>query len=260
LTFKVYIPARYGATRLPGKPLLDIGGKPLLQHVWERACASGAAEVVIATDDGRIAEAAAAFGAITCMTAPELPSGTDRIAAAARARGEAPERIIVNLQGDEPSMPPAVIRQVAALAASGECDLASVCEPLAAAQLFDPNVVKVVRDDRARALYFSRAPIPWSRDEYGDGARVPATLAIYRRHVGLYAYRVGFLARFVAAPPGTLEQIERLEQLRALAFGAIVRVADAVAPCGTGIDTPADLEEVRRRHAATDRSPPAGPA
>lgn len=246
MSFKVYIPARYAATRLPGKPLLEIHGKPLIQHVYERAMASGAAEVVIATDDERIARAARAFGATACMTSPDLPSGSDRIAAAARARGEAEQQVIVNVQGDEPRMPAAVIRQVATLAEDPAWDIATVCEPLAAEQLFDTNVVKVVRDDNQRALYFSRAAIPWSRDEFADGGRHTAQLARYRRHVGIYAYRVGFLARFVATPPGELERLESLEQLRALGFGARVVVADALAPCGLGVDTPADLERLRQ--------------
>lgn len=246
MSFKVYIPARYGATRLPGKPLLDLGGRPLIAHVYERACASGAAEVVVATDDARIAEAAARCGASVCMTASTHVSGSDRIAEAVALRGEAADQIIVNLQGDEPRMPAAVIGQVAALAQSGRCDIATVCEALGAEQLFDPNVVKVVRDDADNALYFSRATIPWSRDEFADGGRISAALAAYRRHVGLYAYRVDFLKRFVAAPVALLEKLESLEQLRALAFGAKVSVADAVLPCGTGVDTAADLDALRR--------------
>ncbi len=245
MSFKVYIPARYGSTRLPGKPLLEIAGKPLIEHVFERALASGAAEVVIATDDERIARVAQKFGATVCMTSPALPSGTDRIAAAARARGEADDLVIVNVQGDEPRMPAAVIRQVATLVDTTQCDIATICEPLEQAQLFDANVVKVVRDQQHRALYFSRATIPWSRDEFGAGQRATARLSLYRRHVGIYAYRVGFLARFVASPPGELEQMECLEQLRALDFGAQVMVADALEPCGIGIDTPEDLERLR---------------
>ncbi len=249
MSFKVYIPARYAATRLPGKPLLEIHGKPLIQYVYERALASGAAEVVIATDDERIAAVARGFGATACMTSPELPSGSDRIAAAARQRGEAEDQVIVNLQGDEPRMPAAVIRQVAAL--GGRCGIATsrrCASPCSAAQLFDPNVVKVVRDHSQRALYFSRAPIPWSRDEFASGQHTTAHLALYRRHVGIYAYRVGFLTRFVAAPPGELERIESLEQLRALGFGARIVAADALAPCGVGVDTPADLERLRQDH------------
>lgn len=145
-------------------------------------------------------------------------------------------------------MPAVVIGQVAALAAGAGCDIATVCEPLQAAQLFDPNVVKVVRDHSQRALYFSRAPIPWSRDEFASGQHTTAHLALYRRHVGIYAYRVGFLTRFVAAPPGELERIESLEQLRALGFGARIVAADALAPCGVGVDTPADSERLRQDH------------
>lgn len=244
MNFHVYIPARYGASRLPGKPLLEFDGKPLVRHVWERAMASGAASVVIATDDTRIASAARAFGASVEMTDPALPSGTDRIAAACAARGLAADAVVVNVQGDEPHMPSAVIEQVASVVAAGGCDMASVCEPLEESQVFDTNVVKVVRDDDGRALYFSRAAIPWDRDRYARERTVGA-LDAYRRHVGIYGYRVGFLARFVTLPPARIEQLEALEQLRALAAGAVIRVPDAVAPCGRGVDTPADLERLR---------------
>lgn len=244
--FKVYIPARYGASRLPGKPLLDVGGKPLVQHVYERACESGAEDVIIATDDERIERASKQFGASTCMTSGEHRSGTDRIAEAVRINNEAPELVIVNVQADEPTMPAAVIRQVAELAADPGCDLATVCEPLAAAQLFDPNVVKVVRDAQMRALYFSRAPIPWSRDDFADGGQTTSALEIYRRHVGIYGFRVQFLERFVGNAPARIEEIECLEQLRALYFGATIIAADANANCGTGVDTESDLEALRQ--------------
>ena len=244
MKFKVYIPARFAATRLPGKPLLEIRGWPVIRHVYERACQSGAEEVVIATDDGRIADAATGFGAIVCMTASELPSGTDRIADAARQRGEAAATIIVNVQGDEPQMPAAVIRQVAQAVADGACDIATVCEPLAAAEVFDANVVKVVRDNAGRALYFSRASIPWHRDAFAAGEAVPE-LENYRRHVGVYGYRMDFLERFVTMPVGLLERLEALEQLRALANGAVIKALDAIEACGIGIDTLADLERVR---------------
>jgi 3-deoxy-manno-octulosonate cytidylyltransferase (CMP-KDO synthetase) len=244
LNFKVYIPARYGASRLPGKPLLEFAGKPLLRHVWERAMASGAAEVVVATDDERIAAVARGFGAAVCLTEPTLPSGTDRIAAAAAARGEDGDCVIVNVQGDEPHMPAAVIRQVAEAVAAGGCDMATVCEPLADGQLHDPNVVKVVRDAADRALYFSRATIPWDRDAF-TAAAAPRRPDHYRRHVGIYGYRAAFLARFVAWPAVALEAIEALEQLRALVNGAVIRVPDAVAACGRGVDTPADLARLR---------------
>lgn len=244
MTFKVYIPARYGATRLPGKPLLEIEGRAMILHVCERALESGAAEVVVATDDERIARVVQSCGARVALTDPALPSGTDRIAAAAAANGEPADLVIVNVQGDEPRMPAAVIRQVATLAA-GACDMATVCEPLSEAQLFDPNVVKVVRGTGARAMYFSRAAIPWSREEFADGGRSTRALDRYRRHVGIYGYRVGFLARFVASPPAATERLEALEQLRALEFGADIRVPDAVSPCGAGIDTASDLARLR---------------
>ncbi len=245
MKFKVYIPARYAASRLPGKPLLEVCGKPLIQHVYERACESGAEEVVIATDDERIVQAAAKFGAVACMTSGAHRSGTDRIAEAVRSRNEPAELIIVNVQADEPKMPGGVIRQVAELAASRHCDLATVCEPLMHDQLFDPNVVKVVRDSNARALYFSRAPIPWHRDDFVDGGRETRALDIYRRHVGIYGFRVQFLERFVGSAPARIEELESLEQLRALYFGATIIAADANAACGTGIDTQSDLDALR---------------
>lgn len=246
MSFKVYIPARYASSRLPGKLLLELGGKTLLEHVHDRARASGAAEVVVATDDERIARVAAGFGASVCLTDPALPSGTDRIAAAARARNEPASQVIVNLQGDEPFMPADVIAQVAQVLAGADApDMATVCEPLATHEDYaNPNIVKVVRTGEARALYFSRAPIPFLRD--GDWHPGPQ----YRRHVGLYAYTVGFLERYVAWPPAALEEIERLEQLRALAHGASIAVPDAVAPCGIGVDTPDDLARARALLAA----------
>jgi 3-deoxy-manno-octulosonate cytidylyltransferase (CMP-KDO synthetase) len=249
VSFKVYIPARYASSRLPGKVLQTIEGRSMLELVHARARASGAAEVVIATDDARVAEVASGFGATVCMTDPELQSGSDRIAAAAALRGEADGQVIVNLQGDEPFMPGAVIAQVAALVAAGAADIATVCEPLESrAEYEDPNLVKVVRGEGDVALYFSRAPLPWLRDG-GPAAWTPGPL--YRRHVGLYAYKVGFLRRFVAWPPAALELTERLEQLRALAHGARILVPDAVAPCGLGVDTPADLARARALAAAT---------
>jgi 3-deoxy-manno-octulosonate cytidylyltransferase (CMP-KDO synthetase) len=242
VTFKVYIPARYASSRLPGKPLLQVGGKSILQHVYDNACASGATEVVIATDDERIANAAAAFGGTVALTSSAHPSGTDRIAEAVAARGEPDSAIIVNVQGDEPLLPAAVIGQVAALVgASDDIDIATICEPIHdRAAVTDPNIVKVVRAAGDRALYFSRAPIPFTRDGEID-------VAHYRRHVGIYAYRAGYLRRFVALPPSQIEQMECLEQLRALADNAVVVVGDAVEDCGIGVDTPADFEQLRAR-------------
>lgn len=238
MSFKIYIPARYAATRLPGKPLREVAGRPLIQHVIAQALACAPREVVVATDDPRIARAAEAAGAQSCMTAADHPSGSDRIAEAVARRGEAPDCIIVNLQGDEPAMPPTVIAQVAALlAAAPEVDIATVCEPFSGeSDWCDPNQVKVLRDRRDRALYFSRAPVPYSRD--GEPWRPGRE---FRRHVGLYAYRAAYLQHFVRLPPAPLEIRERLEQLRALDDGATIQVPDADAPCGVGIDTPEDL-------------------
>ena len=247
MTFKVYIPARFGAHRLPGKPLLELDGKPLVQHVFERACESGAEEVVVATDDERIKRIAERFGACVCMTSEKHKSGTDRIAEAVRSRKESPESIIVNVQADEPEMPSSVICQVASLIVGSKCDLASVCEPLDDGQLFDPNVVKVVRDSQDYALYFSRAPIPWSRDDFALSTETPAALDTYRRHVGIYGYRAAFLDRFVNYVPPQIEELECLEQLRALYFGAKLAIADAVEACGSGVDTQADLDLLRQR-------------
>jgi 3-deoxy-manno-octulosonate cytidylyltransferase (CMP-KDO synthetase) len=241
--FKAYIPARYASQRLPGKLLLPLGGKPLIQHVYENASASGAEEVVIATDDERIAEAARGFGAAVVGTRSDHVSGTDRIAEAAAARGESDDTIIVNVQGDEPELPAVVIRQVAGLIDSNVgADIASVCEPIVeAADIDDPNIVKVVRAVDDRALYFSREPIPHAR-----GGRAAAR-AHYRRHVGIYAYRVAYLRRFVDLPPAALEQTESLEQLRALAGNDVVVVPDAVAECGVGVDTRADFDRLVER-------------
>jgi 3-deoxy-manno-octulosonate cytidylyltransferase (CMP-KDO synthetase) len=245
--FTVVIPARHASTRLPGKPLLDIAGKPMIRHVYERACASSAQRVVIATDDERIAQAAAAFGAEAIMTASSHVSGTDRIEEVCRELGLAADAIVVNVQGDEPMIPAAVIDQVAAnLAARPEAAIATLSEPIGSpADLFNPNIVKLVRDERGFALYFSRAPIPWERDRFTGGAVPEQIPEECRRHLGIYAYRVSFLKDFVSWPPARLEQLESLEQLRALAQGARIHVADAVATVPPGVDTQADLEHVR---------------
>jgi 3-deoxy-manno-octulosonate cytidylyltransferase (CMP-KDO synthetase) len=247
VNFKIYIPARYAATRLPGKLLREVAGKPLIQHVVAQALASAPREVVVATDDARIARAAEAAGAQSCMTASAHVSGSDRIAEAAALRGETPDCIIVNLQGDEPGLPPAVIAQVAALLADAPgVDIATVCEPFRCESDWrDPNQVKVLRDRHGRALYFSRAAVPHSRDRepWQSGCE-------YRRHVGLYAYRAAYLQHFVRLPSAPLEIREKLEQLRALYDGATIRVPDAAAPCGVGIDTPEDLARFATRLAA----------
>lgn len=246
--FTVVIPARYQSTRLPGKPLQMIAGKPMIQHVWEQACKSSAARVVVATDDARIESACQAFGAEVVMTRADHESGTDRLAEVCQVLGLGADAIVVNVQGDEPLIPPVVIDQVAAnLAASREAAMATLAEPIPDVQaLFNPNVVKVVNDMHGLALTFSRAPLPWARDEFANDRDALPSHVPYRRHIGIYAYRAGFLQDFVQWGPCWLESTERLEQLRALWHGVRIHVADAVQAPPAGVDTPEDLERVRR--------------
>lgn len=244
--FKVVIPARYGSSRLPGKPLRLLAGRPMVEHVYRRACESGAEQVVIATDDVRIETAARAFGATVVMTSPDHPSGTDRLAEVVAHMGWPDAAVVVNLQGDEPLMPPALLRQVAGnLAAHPDAAIATLCTPITDAQeLFDPNVVKLVSDAAGYALYFSRAPIPWARDAFAVSRdRLPAQLPC-RRHLGLYAYRASFLRAYHQMTPAPLEGIEMLEQLRALWHGYRIHVADAVAQPGPGVDVEIDAQRV----------------
>jgi 3-deoxy-manno-octulosonate cytidylyltransferase (CMP-KDO synthetase) len=247
--FTVIIPARYAATRLPGKPLADLGGKPIVQWVHERALASGAARVVIATDDERIRTAARAFGAEVLMTSPDHRSGTDRIADAARQLGLPDDALVVNVQGDEPLMPPPLIRQVAAdLAAHPAADMATLSQRiLILSDLASPHVVKVVCDREGYALYFSRALIPQPRDGMPEAEHLADAVPGWQRHIGIYAYRVGFLRAFVHWPPAAIESTEMLEQLRALWNGASIHVAEACAPAPVGVDTPEDLARLRER-------------
>lgn len=241
MSFRVVIPARYASTRLPGKPLLPLGGRPMVEHVWERARTTGATEVLIATDDPRIAEVARAFGAEVVLTSPSHPSGTDRLAEVAEARAWPDEAVIVNVQGDEPLLPAANVVQVAQLLeAHPQAAIATLMTPITTEQDFlDPNVVKAVSDKDGRALYFSRAPIPWPRD-----GRAPDTAVFGWRHIGLYAYRAGPLRRLAALAPTPLEQTEKLEQLRALENGLGIVIAPAAVVPGPGVDTPEDLERV----------------
>jgi len=249
MAFTVVIPARYASTRLPGKPLLTIGDKPMVQHVFERACESEATRVVVATDDERIADAVAGFGGEALMTAPDHPSGTDRIEEISRLLGLGADAIVDNVQGDEPLIPASVINQVAGnLAANPAAGIATLCEPVtSAADFFNPNVVKVIADEQGLALYFSRAPIPWHRDAFAAGTDNAEAPTLARRHLGIYAYRVALLRDFVQWPPAAMERLESLEQLRALANGVRIHVADAVAAVPPGVDTPEDLEALRRR-------------
>ena len=242
MSYRVVIPARYDSSRLPGKALLPLAGKHMLQWVHERARSARAAEVIIATDDERIATAARNFGAEVAMTARTHVSGTDRIAEVALARGWPDADIVVNVQGDEPLIPPAVIDQVAQLlAVNPRADIATLAARIdQLADFNDPNVVKVACDTGGRALYFSRAPIPWNRD-------APATLTPASfRHIGIYAYRVGALRRLAGLPASRLEQIEKLEQLRALENGLEIRVALAVERPLADVNTVADLERAER--------------
>jgi 3-deoxy-manno-octulosonate cytidylyltransferase (CMP-KDO synthetase) len=243
--YRVVIPARFGSTRLPGKPLLPLAGRPMIQWVYERARRSGAHEIIVATDDERIALAARGFGATVCMTASSHASGTDRIAEVAARAGWPDGDIVVNVQGDEPLLPETLVDQVAGvLEASPDADIATLAVPIRQdAEWRDPNVVKVVTDRAQRALYFSRAPIPYAReaDSAGDVARAPA---VARRHIGIYAYRVGALRRMAALPAGTLERLEQLEQLRALEHGMRICVADALVPPGPDVNSAQDLVAV----------------
>ena len=241
--FVVVIPARYASTRLPGKALLDIHGKPMLQHVYERGAESGASEVVIATDDERIAEAAEAFDAVVCMTGDHHRSGTERIAEVADLMNWSDDQIVVNLQGDEPAMPPELIDQCAALLDDASADIATLASPFLTQQDFqNPNCVKVVRNNRDHAIYFSRSAIPYPRDAGSDERAARAAL----HHHGIYAYRCGVLRRFVDASPSDLEVCEQLEQLRALSLGMTIAVGVPAVRPGTGIDTPEDLERARQ--------------
>jgi 3-deoxy-manno-octulosonate cytidylyltransferase (CMP-KDO synthetase) len=236
--FRIIIPARYGASRLPGKPLLALAGRPVIEHVYDRAVQTGAEQVIVATDDPRIADVAEGFGATVSMTRSDHASGTDRLVEVVDGLDLPADAVIVNLQGDEPLMPPALVVQVAGLlAASPRAAMATLSTPLRDAdEWHDPHVVKVVTDHQGRALYFSRAPIPWDRAGAGGEA-----VALARRHIGLYAYRAGFLRDYPQLPVSRLEQLEQLEQLRALEAGVTIQVADAIEVPGPGIDTAEDL-------------------
>ncbi len=247
--FKVVIPSRYAAERLPGKPLRDVCGKPLVVRVLERARASSAGEVLVATDDARIAEAVEREGGLAVLTSPEHASGTDRLAEVARARGWSDDTVVVNLQGDEPLVAPAILDELAAaLYASERAGIATAATPIREVEeLLAPSVVKVVLDASGHALYFSRAPVPWVRGAFAWGerpARVPDG-APFLRHLGLYAYRASTLRALAALPRAALEQAESLEQLRALAAGIAIHVTILESAPPPGVDTEADLERVR---------------
>ena len=253
LRFTVLIPARYASSRLPGKALADIAGKPMVVRVAENARKSGARRVVIACDDERIHAAAGAHDVEAVLTRTDHPTGTDRLAEAALLLGLGDEEIVVNVQGDEPLLAPELVRSVAALlAARPEAAIATACHAIDdAGEAFNPNVVKVVLDARGQALYFSRATIPWAREAFARGVpdRLPAGLPVYR-HYGLYAYRVAFLRRFPTLAPAPIEQLEALEQLRALWHGERIVVEITTGTPAPGVDTPEDLARVRALYAA----------
>ena len=246
--FRIVIPARHSSSRLPGKPLLDICGQPMVLRVLDRALEAGADEVWVATDHQGIAQVVEQAGGKVILTAADHPSGTDRLAEVATRLGWADDDVVVNVQGDEPLIPPLLIgAAAAALADDAEAAIATACHPLESAEeFFNPNVVKVVLDARGRALYFSRAPIPWARDAFAADRKVlPAGLPAYR-HIGLYAYRAGFLKRYSGLAPSPLEQWEALEQLRAMAHGFPIQVMVLDHAPPAGVDTAEDLERVRR--------------
>jgi 3-deoxy-manno-octulosonate cytidylyltransferase (CMP-KDO synthetase) len=244
MQFIVVIPARYASTRLPGKPLRDVKGKSMIQRVWEQACRSSASRVVIATDDQRIESAALDFGAEVCMTRADHQSGTDRLQEVATQLKLASNQIVVNVQGDEPMIPPQVIDQVANnLAITADAGVATLCEPIDSVDDFlNPNVVKVVANSNQIAAYFSRAPIPWPRDAFTVAKDFVPDVA--RRHIGIYAYKVSCLNQFVTWDIAPLERLESLEQLRFMHNNIAIHVADSCAPVPSGIDTENDLNNL----------------
>ncbi|TNG00475.1 MAG: 3-deoxy-manno-octulosonate cytidylyltransferase [Gammaproteobacteria bacterium] len=240
----IVIPARYDSTRFPGKPLAMIGNKSMLQHVYERACNARASKIIIATDDARIEAAAKAFGADVCMTSPDHQSGTERIAEVVEKYGILDHTIVINLQGDEPFIPPTMLNQVAdLLQLHPDCGMSTLCHRIETRdEIFNPHTVKVVMDKDGYALTFSRAPIPWNRhvfDDISDGSYFSGD---YFRHIGLYAYTAGFLKQYIQMEPCEIEKIEGLEQLRVLWHGEKIRVGITDDTMGIGIDTPEDLE------------------
>lgn len=243
MAFTVVIPARYQSSRLPGKPLVDIAGKTMIERVYSQACLAGAEHVIVATDDERIASVVRGFGGDVCMTSPEHQSGTERLAEVVELKNIAPDTIVVNVQGDEPLIPPQVIKQVASNLHHYAAPMATlgvnISDP---EEVFNPNAVKVVTDKSGYAMYFSRASIPWDREHFATQQVIQPVL----RHIGIYAYRAGFISTYLNWQPSPLEQIESLEQLRVLWHGEKIHVDVASVTPPAGVDTPADLEAVRR--------------
>ncbi|HXR64065.1 MAG TPA: 3-deoxy-manno-octulosonate cytidylyltransferase [Rudaea sp.] len=245
-SFVVAIPARYASTRLPGKPLQPIAGKPMILHVVQRALGAGAGQVVVATDDTRVARALDGEPVLVAMTRADHASGSDRLAECAEQLGWDDETIVVNLQGDEPLAPASGIRAVAAALGDSDVPMATLAVPIADPdELFDPNCVKVVCDAGGNAMYFSRAPLPWARDAFAGSRREIPPGPPFLRHIGIYAYRAGFLRRFARLSPTPLERTESLEQLRALEHGFRIAVRLAPEPFPGGVDTVEDLQRVR---------------
>lgn len=249
MSFVAIIPARYASSRLPGKPLADINGKPMIVHVMERARESGARRVIVATDHPDVKTAVEAAGGEVCMTRADHQSGTERLAEVIELCGFADDEIIVNVQGDEPMIPPVIVRQVADNLAQCGAGMATLAVPIEdAEEAFNPNAVKVVMDAQGFALYFSRAAIPWDRERFSISKETIGDT--FLRHIGIYAYRAGFIRRYVAWEPSVLEKIELLEQLRVLWYGEKIHVAVAKAIPSVGVDTPEDLQRVRTFFAA----------
>ncbi len=253
--FKIVIPSRYAASRLPGKPLRDIAGRSMIARVWDRAVLSGASEVIVATDDERIVAEVEKCGGKAVMTSPDHASGTDRLAEVVSICGWSDDTVVVNLQGDEPSIPVALLQDVAsALVANSAAGIATMATPISeASELFSENAVKVVADEAGMALYFSRAPIPWVRGLFSDKAKrdsLPAE-TLFLRHIGMYAYRAGVLRRIAAHTQSQAEMAESLEQLRAMAMGIgihVTTIAEAPLP---GVDTEEDLLRVQAEYTWT---------
>lgn len=245
MSFIAIIPARFASTRLPGKPLADINGKPMVVHVMERALESGADRVIVATDHPEVVAEIERAGGEACLTSPDHHSGTERLAEVIERYGFADDDIIVNVQGDEPLIPPVIIRQVAENLAHCRAGMATLAVPIThSEEAFNPNAVKVVMDAEGYALYFSRATIPWDRERFAQSKENIGDS--FLRHIGIYAYRAGFIRRYVSWAPSPLEQIELLEQLRVLWYGEKIHVAVAKEVPSVGVDTPEDLARVRQ--------------
>lgn len=247
MKFTVIIPARYASSRLPGKPLLDINGYPMIQYVWQKAQQAGANCVIIATDHPQIQTVAKAFGAEVCMTSDQHQSGTERLAEVVAKMAIADQEIIVNVQGDEPLIPPIIVQQVATNLDKNGVNMATLAVKLTTREeLFNPNVVKTVINDKGMALYFSRAAVPFARDHFSECDDTFVASQCYLRHIGIYAYRAGFIKQYVAWQPTVLEQLESLEQLRALWYGEQIHVELAKQAPALGVDTAQDLARVRQ--------------